>query len=127
MLIDIASAEYAGIKNYVENQWWFTSRWSTDPTISSMMVMLDDIDRHYRDWSQEQMLEVWDKLTNKNQIQFWNLRLEDLETSDDLYIKMNSRGKPLTNFEHFKAEMEGYLYDKEDETQKRRLQSSLLR
>lgn len=68
MLIDIASAEYAGIKNYVENQWWFTSRWSTDPTISSMMVMLDDIDRHYRDWSQEQMLEVWDKLTNKNQI-----------------------------------------------------------
>ena len=119
MLIDIASAEYAGIKNYVENQWWFTSRWSTDPTISSMMVMLDDIDRHYRDWSQEQMLEVWDKLTNKNQIQFWNLRLEDLETSDDLYIKMNSRGKPLTNFEHFKAEMEGYLYDKEDETQKK--------
>ncbi len=127
MLIDIASAEYAGIKNYVENQWWFTSRWSTDPTISSMMVMLDDIDRHYRDWSQEQMLEVWDKLTNKNQIQFWNLRLEDLETSDDLYIKMNSRGKPLTNFEHFKAEMEGYLYDKEVRRKKRRLQSSLLR
>lgn len=92
-----------------------------------MMVMLDDIDRHYRDWSQEQMLEVWDKLTNKNQIQFWNLRLEDLETSDDLYIKMNSRGKPLTNFEHFKAEMEGYLYDKEVRRKKRRLQSSLLR
>lgn len=120
MLIDIPNAEYAGIRDYVENQWWFTSRWSTDPTISSMMVMLDDIDRHYRDWSEEQMLEVWKRLTNKGQIKFWNLRIQDLETSDDLYIKMNSRGKPLTNFEHFKAEIEGYLYNEGDEAQKKR-------
>lgn len=26
--------------------------------------------------------------------------------TDELYIKMNSRGKPLTVFEHFKAELE---------------------
>ena len=26
--------------------------------------------------------------------------------TDELYIKMNSRGKPLTQFEHFKAELE---------------------
>ena len=26
--------------------------------------------------------------------------------TDELYIKMNSRGKPLTLFEHFKAELE---------------------
>ena len=26
--------------------------------------------------------------------------------TDELYIKMNSRGKPLTRFEHFKAELE---------------------
>ena len=67
-LIDIPNAEYAGIRDYVENQWWFTSRWSTDPTISSMMVMLDDIDLHYRDWSEEQMLEVWKRLTNKDEL-----------------------------------------------------------
>ena len=29
--------------------------------------------------------------------------------TDDLYIKMNSRGKPLTQFEHFKAELEREL------------------
>ena len=120
MLIDIPASEYAGIKKYIENQWWFTSRWNSDPTISSMMVMLDDIDSHYRDWSNEQLQQVWVRLTEKNQIKFWNLRLDDLETSDDLYIKMNSRGKPLTNFEHFKAEIESYLYDKEDEAQKKK-------
>ena len=119
MLIDIPNAEYAGIRDYVENQWWFTSRWSTDPTISSMMVMLDDIDLHYRDWSEEQMLEVWKRLTNKGQIKFWNLRIQDLETSDDLYIKMNSRGKPLSLFEHFKAEMEHTLKIIGEESSKR--------
>ena len=30
---------------------------------------------------------------------------EELPLSDDLYIKMNARGKPLTNFENFKAEV----------------------
>lgn len=120
MLIDIPASEYAGIKKYIENQWWFTSRWNSDPTISSMMVMLDDIDSHYRDWSNEQLQQVWVRLTETNQIKFWNLRLDDLDTSDDLYIKMNSRGKPLTNFEHFKAEIESYLYDKEDEAQKKK-------
>ena len=28
-----------------------------------------------------------------------------MELTDDIYIKMNSRGKPLTDFEHFKAEL----------------------
>ena len=29
----------------------------------------------------------------------------------DLYIKMNSRGKPLTNFEHFKSQFSGIIPD----------------
>ena len=29
--------------------------------------------------------------------------------TDEIYIKMNSRGKPLTIFEHFKAELERNL------------------
>ena len=31
--------------------------------------------------------------------------------TDDLYIKMNSRGKPLTKFEHFKADFEKTVKD----------------
>lgn len=30
---------------------------------------------------------------------------EEMPLSDDLYIKMNARGKPLTSFENFKAEV----------------------
>jgi len=31
--------------------------------------------------------------------------------TDDLYIKMNSRGKPLTTFEQFKANFEKTIRD----------------
>jgi hypothetical protein len=49
---------------------------------------------------------LWEKLNKKNEplISFYFLPLEDMGLTDNLYIKMNSRGKPLTEFEHFKAE-----------------------
>lgn len=34
------------------------------------------------------------------------IQIRDMGLTDELYIKMNSRGKPLTVFEHFKAELE---------------------
>ena len=39
-------------------------------------------------------------------ITFYFLPLDKMGITDELYIKMNSRGKPLTRFEHFKAELE---------------------
>jgi ribose/xylose/arabinose/galactoside ABC-type transport system permease subunit len=42
-------------------------------------------------------------------ITFQLLDLEDFGLSDDLYIKMNARGKPLTAFETFKARYEHEL------------------
>ena len=35
--------------------------------------------------------------------------MKDMGLSDDIYIKMNSRGKPLTEFEMFKARFEKML------------------
>src|SRR5262249_8594024 len=42
-------------------------------------------------------------------ITFQALDLKDFELSDDLYIKMNARGKLLTPFESFKAQYEQVL------------------
>ncbi|MDE6843468.1 MAG: DUF262 domain-containing protein, partial [Muribaculaceae bacterium] len=104
-LLEIPGNEFKGIKAYITNQWWFTRRWSNDPTVSSMLVMLDDIDAHYSEknpdgsdrWQQKDIAAVWYRLTTDSKIRFWKLTLDDLRTSDDLYIKMNSRGKPLTD------------------------------
>lgn len=46
-----------------------------------------------------------EQLENKA-ITFYFLPIRDMGLTDELYIKMNSRGKPLTVFEHFKAELE---------------------
>ena len=39
-------------------------------------------------------------------ISFQLLPIDDMGSGEDLYIKMNSRGKPLTQFENFKAHFE---------------------
>src|SRR5690606_2441654 len=77
-----------------------------DPTIQSMLTMLDSINGKFRANS-----DFYSRLIDNEQpvITFLFLNLHDFKLTDDLYIKMNSRGKPLTAFENFKAKFEQYL------------------
>lgn len=88
------------LKKEIINQPWFPLDWKKDPTISSMLVMLKDIDDKFKG-----VEDLWDRLKD-NAITFYFLPIRDMGLTDELYIKMNSRGKPLTLFEHFKAELE---------------------
>lgn len=84
----------------IDSSWFFLS-WKRDQTIKSMLTMLDDIQQTFKDET-----EVWDKLNN---ISFHYIELQNFGLSDDLYIKMNARGKPLTDFENFKAKFEQHI------------------
>ena len=54
--------------------------------------------------------EYWKKLTSDNcPIIFYYLPITDVGLTDDLYIKMNARGKQLSNFENLKADLIGYV------------------
>lgn len=88
------------ISKEIINQAWFPLDWEKDPTISAMLVMLDAIDDKFKEVN-----NLWAKLKDKC-ITFYFLPIKDMGLTDELYIKMNSRGKPLTLFEHFKAELE---------------------
>lgn len=97
------------IKLQIENQPWFFISWQSDPTIASMLVMLDAIETIFNTNS---LKNVWEKLIgNSPRIVFYLLEMEGLGLPEDLYIKMNSRGKPLTNFEHFKSQFSGIIPD----------------
>ena len=87
----------------IENQSWFPLSWKNDPTIKSMLVMIDAIHEKFKNTQ-----DIWEKLKN-NAITFYFLALADIGLTDELYIKMNSRGKSLTKFENFKAELESAL------------------
>lgn len=90
----------------IRNSAWFFLSWQYDPTIQSMLIMLDAIHKKFAKskFFFERLLD------NQNPIiTFLFLNLGDFKLTDDLYIKMNSRGKPLTPFENFKAKYEQYL------------------
>lgn len=88
------------LKSQIINQSWFPLDWKKDPTISSMLTMLDAIADKFASLD-----NIWQSLKN-GAITFYFLPIKDMGLTDELYIKMNSRGKPLTQFEHFKAELE---------------------
>lgn len=86
----------------VKNASWFVISWKNDPTISAMLIMLDAIQEKFKDST-----DLWQKLIetdeNNRSITFLYIKLENFGLSDDLYIKMNARGKALTPFENFKS------------------------
>lgn len=81
------------------NEAWYPMAWNDDPTVEGMLRMLDAIHHTFAGTT-----HLWKALTEDRKITFYFKKLEDMDITDDIYIKMNSRGKPLTDFEHFKAE-----------------------
>lgn len=92
----------------IKNASWFVISWKNDPTISAMLIMLDAIQAKFKDSS-----VLWQKLTETEEdecpITFLYIKLENFGLSDDLYIKMNARGKALTPFENFKSRFEKHI------------------
>lgn len=93
------------------NEAWFFTAWKNDPTISSMLTMLNAIQNKFIN-----IENIWPLLTSENPlIVFHLLPMEKLGLPDDLYIKMNSRGKELSEFEHFKSRFSEILSPKQAE------------
>jgi hypothetical protein len=90
----------------IRDQGWYFLSWDDDPTIQSMLTMLDAIHGKFEDRP-----EFFYRLTDDANpvITFLYLDLKHFYLTDDLYIKMNSRGKGLTTFENFKAKIEQHI------------------
>ena len=85
--------------HWLKDQPWFPYSWNEDPTIISMLVMLDAIAEKFSDVASV----LWDRLVEDKAIVFQFLDIKNLGMTDDIYIKMNSRGLPLTEFEKTKV------------------------
>ncbi len=88
------------LSDQITDEAWFLLEWDNDPTVQAMLVMLDAIHEKFISTN-----GIWEKLTGDS-ITFFFLPLDQMGVTDELYIKMNSRGKLLSPFEHFKAELE---------------------
>ena len=126
--IDDASKIEEGVEEYIKNQHWYYSYYNNDPTIQAILMMIEgDCSKDEKGYKKknngleqffvgnESTFNVyWEQLISEAcPIQFYHQDMigDDMPLVDDLYIKMNARGKQLTNFENFKAELIGYNND----------------
>lgn len=112
-LIDFKPSFSESVSKEIMDQSWFPLDWNKDSTIAAMLTMLDAIQVKFAEID-----ALWEKL-KEDAISFYFLPIKDMGLTDELYIKMNSRGKPLTTFEHFKAELEHEIKQVDDEICKR--------
>lgn len=106
----IVIEDNSSAKQVIVNSSWFFLAWEKDPTIKSMLNMIEDIHKKF----QNNRNKLFDNLVSKTEkpITFQFLELNNFGLTDSLYIKMNARGKPLTEFENFKAKFEQFLESK---------------
>ena len=109
--IDYSSINGSISETITDCKWYFLS-WEHDPTVSAMLNMLDTIHNKFKDIEEP----LFDKLKQETNITFQFLPLEQFKLADELYIKMNARGKPLTEFENFKANFSQYLKSIEEKS-----------
>lgn len=95
----------------IDNPWFGTS-WKNDPTVDAMLNMLEDIHKTFK--QREDLEQLLDLLLDENKcpLHFYYLDLGEYHLEDSIYIKMNARGKALTDYENFKAKLEKFLDDK---------------
>lgn len=91
-----------GLSEGITNHELFFNTWKKDPTVNSMLIVLGQIEKFVLDQNID--IEIaWNRLTKSDSVTFDFFDLDDFELTDELYVKMNARGKSLTGFENFKA------------------------
>ena len=87
------------ISESIKNSTWFMDYWQYDPTVEGMLTMLDAI----HEKAKSRFYPELDKIT------FYFFDMDEHGLDENLYLKMNSRGKPLTSFENLKADIDSIL------------------
>lgn len=100
------------LEEWLSDQASYLPTWKHDPTIQGMLVMLAALHKHYRAQPSEKLCAAWQRLTDpvSPAIRFLLLPVAAQQLDNTLYVKMNSRGRPLTEFENFKANLEALLH-----------------
>ena len=84
----------------------YYSIWENDPTVSNMLVMLDEIHQHMNSKNYDLCLMLGNLMDEKVcKLVFDYKKLED-GTDEFQYQKMNSRGRDLTTYELFKQKLQ---------------------
>ena len=104
-LINFSPAVDSIVKEISES-YWFSDHFKLDPTVSGVLNTLETIEGFYKKSDKKGELM---KALLKGCIVFYVLPMDRFKLTDDLYIKLNARGKILSSFENFKADFVGFI------------------
>lgn len=92
----------------IENCPWYYKEYKKDPTVKAMLAMMDHIDNLYNAENPNNE----DFLPRLEKLKFYAFPLNKYKLTEDLYIKMNARGKQLSGYENFKADLINWMKSK---------------
>lgn len=87
-------------KEVIEDAAWFVDSWKYDPSVCNVLNTLDDISR--LGFNIADLKTQLEEQSNPK-VFFHFVDLDRLGMEDDLYIKLNARGRELSPFESFKS------------------------
>lgn len=88
----------------IKQSGWFFSEYESDPTVIAILTMLDSIHEKYEAIKESKKSCLLGCLFgNLKRIKFEVFSLDGNISTDDLYIKMNARGRALSNFDNFNS------------------------
>ncbi|WP_289773441.1 DUF262 domain-containing protein [Phocaeicola sartorii] len=105
-LIKEAIEKQATPSELITKRDWFHWKWKFDPSVSSMLVVIDDIYKELTTNNEVLGKSLDTYRQNLNNITFNGLNLVDFGLSNELFIKMNARGKQLSDFDKMKSTLE---------------------
>lgn len=98
--ISDAVARGLGLASAIKDRPWYLPNYDNDPSVRSMQYVFARIEERFADVR----AALWSKLTGGQcRVNYYLLDFGPFGLSDDLYVKMNSRGKKLTEYEIFKS------------------------
>lgn len=97
---------YGNIRNHLlTHPMWMAERWKYDPSVMAMLDLLAKADEMLESETYKDKIDDMAKaFFHESPLKFECLDMEKYGLNDDLYIKMNARGKHLSKFENWKAE-----------------------
>lgn len=113
---DFWNKEGKDLKGFIMSQDWFMmTEWNYDVSIINMLSIIVEISRRIKDLGDKTGIVNFIDKDENNPFQFDFIYVDDISKSDDLYIKINARGKALSPFENLKSDIDKYWED-EDKT-----------
>lgn len=97
--------------------WFFDYDWEYDVSIKNILSLIDTLKirilKLEKEIAIDEIINLIDDKEDDNPFKFIFIHIDDIIQNDELYIKINARGKALSHFENLKSDINNF-WRKED-------------